>query len=131
MILDKKQEFSDAQAITVTAASTNVIDAGEADDDREAGDEQYLHVRVNTTFATLTSLVVALEESADNETYNEVIKTPAILAATLVQGYWILKIKIAKPLKRYRRLYYTVDGSDATAGKIDGWIGPGTQSAVA
>lgn len=131
MILDAKLELSDGQAVTASAASTNQIDAGKADNSRAIGDDLFMHVQVTEDFATLTSLTISLQDSADNATYKDVALSPAILLADLVEGAKVFSVKIPKPLRRYRRAYYTVAGTNASAGKIDAWFGSDVQSEVA
>ena len=116
MIIDAKLLFSNKQAVTATAASTNVIDLGVAGD--AVGQELTFHVIVDTAFATLTSLAVSLETSVDNNTFTSVLSGPAIARASLTKGAEIFTVRVPKGLARYVRLYYTVAGSDATAGKV-------------
>jgi hypothetical protein len=135
MILSMQDIFSDAQAITATAASTNIIDLGKAGtpfgaptalnpDVAKAGVEIPLDVRVVTTFATLTSLAVSVEIAADGDAAfgspTTIATSAAILAATLVAGYQFpFPARIPEGVNaRYVRLKYTVAGSNATAGAI-------------
>jgi hypothetical protein len=127
MILDATQLFSNEQAITASAASTNSIDfdgtgVGE-------GETVNLFARVTTTFATLTSLVINVQDSADDSTFATVLSTPAIAAASLVAGYKFNLNALPNKLRRYVRLSYTVAGSDATAGKITAGLAPNVQTA--
>lgn len=130
MIFDAQTRFSNAQAVTASAASTNVIDLGAAGTpygsstalSRDQGVMHIpIHIQVVTAFATLTSLKVAVQVD-DNSSFSSattVLETEAIPAASLVAGY-VFNID-SFPLKtneRYVRLYYTVAGSDATAGAI-------------
>jgi len=130
MIFDAQTRFSNAQAVTASAASTNVIDLKAAgipygNDvalSRDLGIFDIpLRIQVVTAFATLTSLKVAVQTD-DNSSFSSattVLETEAIAAAALVAGY---QFNIDKfPLKtseRYVRLYFTVAGSDATAGAV-------------
>ena len=116
MIIDKDLLFSNEQAITGTAASTNVIDLGEGGD--AIGQELTIHAVVKTSFATLTSLTVKVQTSADNSNWADVVLGPAIPVASLKAGKDIFCVRVPQGLKRYVRLYYTVAGSNASAGKI-------------
>ncbi len=123
MILDVKQKFSVAQAITVvsTIVSTNVIDLGSAGD---AGEELYLYVQVNTTFDSAeedATLNVKLYTDSDEAMGTEVllIESGVVAEATLVAGYRILGVRLPKGCKRYLRLSYVVATHDFTAGKVD------------
>jgi len=123
MLLDAQTRLSNEQAITASAASENYIDLG--------ADHAYIQdlnekmaellVQVTEDFATLTSLQVILQEDDDSAfgTAVDVLTSEDIAVADLLAGK---RIRMGKALplisKRYIRLYYTVTGSNATAGKI-------------
>lgn len=128
MVLDKNLLFSEAQAITATAASTNVIDLGAlgvtpynaAQLKHFVGLKKIpLLIQVVTAFATLTSLKIAIE-SDDNSGFSspkEVI-AQTVLVADLVAGFKPSFRQLPVIKERYIRVKYTVNGSDATAGAI-------------
>ena len=116
MILDADLLFSNKQAVTATAESTNTLDLGVAGD--AIGQELTIHVVVDTAFATLTSLTVSLETSANNSDWTTVLSGPAIARASLTKGASIFCVRVPQGLSRYVRLKYTVGGSNATAGKV-------------
>ena len=124
MILDKQGMFSDDQAVTASAASENLIDLGVA---RDIGKGKPIPIlcQVTTAFATLTSLTVALQVD-DNSSFSSaktVLTTAAIAAASLVAGYKFALDYVPRGTdERYVRLYYTVAGSDATAGNISAGV---------
>lgn len=120
-IFDKQNMYSEDQAITASAVSTNVIDhtiAGIGE-----GEPIEVIVKVTAAFATLTSLVVTLQTDSDEAfgTAQNVLATAAIPAASLVAGYEFRISTMPSNMLRYTRLSYTVAGSDATAGTI--WAG--------
>lgn len=131
MIFDSTNLFSDAQAITASAASTNVIDLGATGTPKHAanaitrdigkGSPIQLRVQVTTAFATLTSLTVGIQTD-DNEAFSSattVLSSPAVAVADLVAGYVFPLVVIPRgTLERYVRLYYTVAGTNATAGNV-------------
>lgn len=136
MRLDAKSMFSDAQAITATAAATNVIDLGTARN-IGVGTPVEVLVQVVTTFATLTSLTVALVgDTATPIDGSSIVldDSGAIAAASLVAGY---KFNLrywptpASPGYRYIGIYYTVGGSNATAGAITAGITAGHEDIYA
>jgi hypothetical protein len=142
MIQSLQSTFSNDQAITASAASTNIYDlmangtvvgAGSAlPRDEGKGHKIPLRIQVTETFATLTSLKVAVQQDDDAAFGSAavVLESEAILAATLVAGYVFNIDSIPlKTTKRYIRLYYTVAGSDATAGKIRAFIPMDNQTA--
>lgn len=131
-LFDEGGLFSEDQAVTATAASTNSIDtqamgtpagnAGALVFDLGLSEIPIL-VQVTEAFATLTSLTVTVEMD-DNSSFSSattIATTPAVPAATLVAGYRFPAFTVTIPegaTERYFRLKYTVAGSDATAGKI-------------
>lgn len=130
MIIDNSLLLSDAQAVTASAASANVIDLGTTGTpygasaallrDLGRGQEVDLAVTVTQAFAGLTSLQVSVQVSPDNATWTTVSSGAVVPLASLVAGY---QFKVPGSIEegvnvRYLRLYYTVGGSNATAGKI-------------
>ena len=137
-MFDAQALFSDEQAITDTAVSTNFLNLGEAATppqspaalrrDIGAGNNMPLAILVTETFATLTSLNVSVEVD-DNSSFSSaktVGATGVIPAAALVQGAYLPLTNV--PIgtnERYMRLRYTVAGTTATAGKITAGIATG------
>jgi hypothetical protein len=142
VILDTETLLSDDQAITASAASTNYWDlgatgtpvGGAAALTRDLGKGNPMDFLIQVTkadFATLTSLTVKLETD-DNTGFSSattVWESEAIAAATLVKGYkFNLSSMPRRVNERYVRLYYTVTGSNATAGNITAGITGGDDS---
>lgn len=138
MIVDNNNVLSDGQAITATAASTNVLDLGApgtpfgapaaVEQDVAKGNLIPLAVNVTQAFNNLTSLAIALQVSADNSTFTEVA-TRTYLAAQLVVGQ--LDFPAQLPIgtnARFVRLNYTVVGTAPTTGKIFAGIVAARQS---
>ena len=120
MILDKENVLSDDQAITASAASTNVILLQSvAGKDSAPGTPLDLLVQVTETFAAGTSVVVGIQTD-DAEAFGSAVtlnSSAAIAVATLKAGYRF-SVSIPKQgLKKYLRAYYTVVGTP-TAGKV-------------
>jgi hypothetical protein len=141
MIISNLDLFSDGQAITASAASTNTLDLGDAGRVvGEAADLTYdlgkgspigIRIQVTEAFATLTSLKVAVQTDAADSfgTAATPIESEAIAAADLVAGYVFgIEHFPLRTNERYVRLYYTVAGSNATAGKITAWVVRGKQT---
>lgn len=129
MILDKNTMFSEDQAITVTAVSTNVLDLG-APGKTAYGQNQLktlvgmkeipLLVQVTENFATLTSLKISVE-SDDNSAFSSAkeIAAETVAVADLKAGFICNALRRLPVIReRYVRLNFTVNGADATAGKI-------------
>ena len=115
-MLSNMDIFSDDQAVTASAASSNFVFVGKQ---FMPGEPVDILVRVTTTFATLTSLTVAVQEcDTESGSYATVASTAAIPAASLVKGYEFKLNYLPRVTKPYVKLLYTVAGSNATAGKI-------------
>lgn len=131
MILDKTLTFSENQAITATAISTNVIEfpdngtviyeAAAIPRNLGPGNELPLLIQVTESFNTLTSLTITLESSAAAGLTSSTVHwtSGAIPLASLVAGYKA-KIRIMPDgvLGKYLGLRYTVAGTDPTTGKV-------------
>lgn len=130
MILDNQAIFSDQQAITASAVSTNVIDLGAMGStsynkttlkrNLGKGPEIPLLIQVTEDFATLTSLTVALQQD-DSDAFGSptVVASQTIGVAQLKAGYIFPIDKVPRGVtERFLRLSYTVTGSNATTGKI-------------
>lgn len=142
MIFDKQSLFSDAQAVTVTAVSTNVIDLGATGTpnggsvalkrDLGAGGPVAMRIQVTEAFAALTSLKVTMQTS-DVENFGSgvvtVSDTAVVALADLVAGYVFQPQYVPRGAnKRYLRLNYTVAGTAASAGKITAGLVAGNQT---
>lgn len=135
MILDLNAIFSNAQAITASAVSTNVIDLGAPGKAaynqvqlvrNNKGDCIPLLIQVVENFATLTSLTFTVQGSVDEAFTSPVTLavSSAVPVASLVAGF-IYRPIVELPrnnIYRYIRMNYTVGGSNATAGKVTAGI---------
>jgi hypothetical protein len=118
MIRDAFNIYSDLQAVTVTADSTNTIDQ------LKAGDtycSMWLRVRVETAFAGGTSLTVNLL-TADDTSFSVNLNTFPVLATTVtanLTGDTVLcQFRIPPGMRRYSKLNYVVVGT-MSAGTIN------------
>mgnify|MGYP006883135867 CR=1 FL=1 len=131
MIFDAQALFSDDQAITATAVSTNVIDLGAPDTPKHAaaaigqdvgfGNAKAIRIQVTADFATLTSLTFTLQkDTVENFASPEtVVALGTVAVADLVAGYVLPLEVLPRGIdQQYLRLNYTVVGSNATAGTI-------------
>lgn len=132
MILDSTLLFSDGQAITGDAASTNIVDlgatgtpyghAGALIRDVGKGEEIPLLITVTETFNNLTTLQITLQtdDNAGFSSPTTVAETIQIPAASLVAGYQVPYPNVlAEGVKeRYVRLYYDVTGTNPSTGKF-------------
>lgn len=119
MIFDSTFLFSDDQAVTATANSTNIVDLGVSRDIGK-GVPIPLLIQVTADFATLTSLTVTVETD-DNDSFSSattLASSGAIAAADLVAGYQFPLQYMPIGTERYLRITYTVAGTAATAGTV-------------
>jgi len=119
MILDKELQFCENQAVTANAASTNAIDFKSAGVGR--GEPVQISVVITEAFNNLTDLTVSIQGSSDDgdtDAYADVISSPAVPLAALVDGYEFVLTVLPEKLERYGRLYFTVNGTAPTTGQI-------------
>lgn len=132
-ILSAQQTFSSAQAITATAASTNVIDFGAPGtwvhattplvDDKGTSCIP-LMVQVTETFNNLTSLTITVQQDND-EAFGSATNVYAetIVAADLVAGAkTAVRVIPYNTDERYMRINYTVTGTAPTTGTVTAGI---------
>ena len=125
MILDKQLMLSEAQAITVTAVSTNVIDLSQVRDIGN-GEPLELIIAVKQTFTAGGAATLTIDLQTDD---NVGFASPVVLASTgalalaaLTAGVMLLQIKIPLGVERFLRLNYTVATGPMTAGILDAGI---------
>lgn len=134
MIFDQQTLLSDAQAITATAASTNVIDLGPIKSglvrDIGKGKQIPLLIQVVETFNTLTSLTIALQvDDADTFGSAKTVWSTVVALADLKAGKVVVPEYIPRGTdERFMRLNYTVTGTAPTLGKITAGVTMGNQS---
>ena len=134
MIFSAQQRFSDQQAITATAISTNVIDLGEMGTvegaaaalarDIGPGTKIPLLVQVTEDFTNLTSLKIGIESSDNADlSSSKVAAEQTILRADLLAGKQISIDCLPNQITgRYLGIRYTVSGSAPNAGKVTAGI---------
>ena len=132
--IDQNLVMSDAQAVTSTAVSTKSIDTATALRDIGAGEPVELVVVITTTVAAsggASTTTFALQDSADNTTFTDVVVGPAIAKGSLVAGYEALRIRLPAGLRRYIAMNYTVATNDWTAGAVTAYLNLNRQNNVA
>ena len=137
MIIDKLLLMSNAQAITATAASTDVIDLGVAED-LGVGDDPALKVVVvplsTFTAGGAATMQVAIEGSPDNSSWTIMAETEPLSLAAINSAVtagsqnpylcsWDLPSLVAnQALPRYIRMLYTVATGPMTGGTLSAFI---------
>lgn len=121
-ILDYNLVFSDAQAVTATAASTSYVDQGAASDAVQPG--AWVEFLVDPSFTSNSATIQFELQFDDNTSFSSpqtLFITPAIADTTLIAGYRVARFKIPIGAERYIQAKYTVSGT-AVAGKVDARI---------
>lgn len=128
MYIDKLLQVSGEQAVTSSAASTDVIDFGQANPNSGVGQNTTMAITVDeaATASGSATVTFSVQDSADNSTFADVAVTAAIGKATLVAGYQHL-IPMPTKHRRYVRVYYTVATGPLTAGKFSAQVVAGVQ----
>ena len=128
MLFDAKNLMSNKQAITATAASTDIIDRGDTKDVGKAGDIP-LCIQVTEAFNNLTSLTIELQTD-DNSGFSSAATLFSLVVplASLTLGYQTPVIVLPQKTERYLRLNYTVTGTAPTLGKVMAGIVAGVQT---
>ena len=138
MILDKFLEFSDAQAVTSTAISTNVVDLAPIGNgvgtnttrDIGTGEDVYLVVVTNTT-ATDTGSDATLTVTLESDSTENLATSPTVhfstgaiaFAGFATAGTVLANVKLpAGNYERYMGVRYTVAAGPLTAGAFDAFL---------
>lgn len=115
MILDANLQFSDAQALTASAASTNSIDLKQ-DRDIGIGKELYLVVQSGAAPGGTSPTIAIGHETDDNSSFSSaktVATSPTLAAADFAVGT-IYAMTWPRQNERYNRLYFTLGGTSPT-----------------
>lgn len=127
MILDAHNLFSDAQAVTASAASTNIIDLG-AVRDLGTGENLYIVVLVDTAFTDSgsDSTIAVTVETDDNEAFSSpslsrmALGTFAALSAA--GSRFVARLQPERINERYMRVYYTAANGNLTTGAFTAFL---------
>jgi uncharacterized protein YdbL (DUF1318 family) len=126
MYQDAHNQFSSAQAVTATAASTNLIDLG-AIRNMGVGENLYLVVVCTTamTDAGSDSTLAVTVETDDNSSFSSATTTQTIgtFAAVSAAGTKLVaRIQPDQMNERYVRLKYTPANGNLTTGSFTAFI---------
>jgi hypothetical protein len=133
MILDRYNEFSDAQDITGSTgdiASTNVVDLNAEGD--AYGHEMYLIIGVDTTCASSGGATVTPRlETSDDSSFSSAttLWTGEQKAYTdLTAGTEVAALRVPSGCERYLRVVYAIGTAALTAGKMNAFLTPAPQA---
>lgn len=122
MLMDKQNLFSDAQAVTATAGSTNVMDLGKAGLNQGVGEEMYLVCIVDETLDDSgdDSTITVTLETDDNESMSTptTIMTLGTFAANAAAGSRLVGRVPVATYERYLGVRYTAANGNLSAGKF-------------
>lgn len=134
MIFDKTLLFSDRQAITADAASTDIIDLGATGTvygaaaaltrDVGKGNRLPINIQVVETFNTLTSLTFSVQvDTVENFGSPKTVASQTIPLAELTAGkVSSLNFILPGADERYLRVHYDVNGTNPTLGRVTAGI---------
>ena len=127
MIIDKALQVSGKQAVTATAASTDVIDFGQANPDIGMAD-CYMVVTADEAVAAAGAATVAfaVQDSANGTAFADVAVSAPFAKADLKAGFQYV-IPMPVTLRRYCRVNYTVGTGPLTAGRFSAQVVAGLQ----
>ncbi len=134
MMYDKLNTFGTDQAVTTTAASTDIIDLGAA---RDMGNGEPLELVVlvtETVMASGAATVTFTLETDDNAGFSSTFvlaSSSAIGKAALTAGTEVLRVKVPLDAERYLRTNYTVATGPLTAGKFTAFLAHDRQASKA
>lgn len=143
MLLDSQLEFSNAQALTATAVSTNVVNFVD-DRDMGIGRNVELVITGSGTFASAAgtaTLTVQVQYSKDNNTYVTAAESDAMTITQLNSALannqpYLLAMPLPRPKKgtdtapQYVRLNYVVGTQSFTAGTVSAYLALGRDDVV-
>lgn len=132
MILDKRNEFADAVALSTAATGLalvgDVIDLGT--DGINDVEDMYLVIQVDTAVTSAGSATVEFQLASDAQAAIAVdgsatvhAKSAAVPKATLVAGYTVIQLELGKgQYERYLGILQNVGTAALTAGKINAFL---------
>ncbi|WP_422034739.1 Bbp16 family capsid cement protein [Reyranella sp.] len=134
MMYDKLNTFGTDQAVTTTAASTDIVDLGAA---RDMGNGEALELVIlvtETVTAAGAATVTFTLETDDNAGFASAFvlaSSGAIAKAALTAGTEVLRVKVPLDAERFLRTNYTVATGPLTAGKFTAFLAHDRQASRA
>lgn len=134
MILDERNEFADATALSTAATGRalvgDVMDLGAVSQDIGNGQSLYLVIQVDTAVTSAGSATVSFEVASDAQAAIAVdgtatvhAVTAAIPKASLVAGYLVAAVMLPiGTYERYLGIIQNVGTAALTAGKINAFL---------
>ena len=131
MTIDAQTLFSDAQAVTASAASANVLDLGVAG--RSSGHPLALFVLCAETAtaegAATVTVQLQTDDNADFSSARLLLQTATIPKAELIAGQRLFLGTVPAGAERFLRLFYSVASGPLTAGRLSAGLALDLQTA--
>lgn len=132
MYLDRELEFSDSQVVTVTAASTDLIDLQDADRQVGEGEPIYLVIQVDVTATAAGAATVDFQLETDDAvgfpSATILFSTGATAIAGLTAGTTVAVVAVPHNSEQFLRLRYVVATGPLTAGSFSAFLTKDAQS---
>jgi hypothetical protein len=124
MLIDSELVFSDAQALTGDAVSTNVVNLLAAK--RAPGNPLHVFAQIDETFDNLTTLEFQVQSCAVEGFGSGVVthQKVSIALAALVAGKKIDLGSLLEGTLQYVRINYDVTGTNPSAGQVTALLAP-------
>lgn len=130
MILDAENRLSNAQAVTVTAKSTDTIDMGpnshaKNSQGQEAMMEVFAHINTTFTAAGAATMTIQLRSSPNSDMSSAVVhcQSDALPVASLVAGSKVaFQDRVPINAGRYFDVNYVIATGPMTAGAISTYV---------
>lgn len=140
MILSAQQLFSDDQAITANADSTNVIDLGVAatpyggqaalNADVGKGAKIPILIQITEAFDNMTSLEIRISTGATTALGTTIVSEVILLAAAVVGKQMVINVLPENITERYLGIEYVIVGTGPSVGRVTAGISMGNQTNV-
>lgn len=134
MMYDKLNTFGTDQAVTTTAASTDIVDLGAA---RDMGNGEPLELvilvtqSVTASGAATVTFTLETDDTAGFSSPVVLASSGAIGKAALPAGTEVLRVKVPLDAERYLRTNYTVATGPLTAGTFTAFLARDRQASRA
>lgn len=134
MMYDKLLTFGTDQAVTATAASTDIVDLGATRDIGNGEPMSLVILCTESATASGSATVTFTFETDDNSGFSSaanLASSGAIGKASLTAGTEVLRVRVPFGVERYLRVNYTVATGPLTAGKFTAFLAHDRQTSTA
>jgi hypothetical protein len=132
MILDAQNQFADSQALTASAASTNIIDLGA---DRNIGIGEPMSIVINVEVAlddgNADETYTIQAQADDNSSFSSALPVGGLVTATRGDAagtQYVIPLPADYATEQYLRVYFTLGGTTPT-GTVSAYLQPSSMIA--